>query len=58
MKPIETDIEKNLAAQRWQETLTALEDVRLGRVIDGDRVHTWLKSWGKANELNPPDTTF
>jgi hypothetical protein len=28
MKPIETDIEKNLAAQRWQETLAALPDFR------------------------------
>lgn len=45
---------RELEKQRWQETLEALEDIRMGRVVDGDKVHAWLKSWGTENELPPP----
>jgi predicted transcriptional regulator len=39
---------------RWQETLQAMESVAQGKVISGEAVHTWLRSWGDPNELPPP----
>jgi predicted transcriptional regulator len=39
---------------RWQETLKAMESVAQGRVVSGEAVHNWLRSWGTANELPPP----
>jgi predicted transcriptional regulator len=44
----------NLENRRSQETLDAIEDIRMGRVVDGDRVNIWLESWGTENELSPP----
>lgn len=46
---------RKLEQQRWEDTLEGLEDIRMGRVVDGDKVHAWLKSWGTENELPPPD---
>lgn len=40
--------------QCWQDTLEALEDIRMGRVVDGDKVHAWLESWGTDDELPTP----
>lgn len=31
-----------------------LEDVRAGRVVDGEEVMRWIESWGTADELPPP----
>ncbi len=42
------------SAQRWQETLSALESVRAGRVVAGDKVHAWLDSWGQVGEKTSP----
>lgn len=39
---------------RWQETLAAMESVAQGRMVSGDAVHAWLRSWGQADELPPP----
>jgi len=39
---------------RWKETLEAIDDVAAGRVVDGDAVHRWMRSWGTANELPIP----
>lgn len=39
---------------RWQETLKAMESVVQGRVVSGETVHDWLRSWGTDNELSPP----
>lgn len=39
---------------RWQETLQAIESVAQGKVVSGEAVHTWLKSWGSTDELPPP----
>lgn len=39
---------------RWQETLKAMESVAQGRVVSGEAVHDWLRSWGAASELSPP----
>lgn len=35
-------------AERWQETLAALESVKAGRLADGEEVGAWLTGWGKA----------
>jgi predicted transcriptional regulator len=45
---------RRLENQRWQDTLAGLEDIRMGRVIDGDKVHAWLESWGTDNESDAP----
>lgn len=45
---------RNLEEVRWQDTLEALEDIRMNRIVDGDKVHAWLDSWGTQNELEPP----
>jgi predicted transcriptional regulator len=42
---------RELEKQRWQDTLEALEDIRMGRVVDGNKVHAWLESWGTDEEL-------
>lgn len=39
---------------RWKETLSALASVQSGQVVDGDKVHAWLDSWGTDNELPVP----
>ena len=39
--------------KRWKDTLKALESVRDGKVVYGDRVHEWLESWGADNEPDP-----
>ena len=41
-------------AQRWSETLKALDSVRAGKLIDGDTVDKWIASWGTDKELPPP----
>lgn len=43
-----------LEKQRWQDTIEALEAIRMGRIVDGDNVHAWLESWGTEQELEPP----
>ncbi len=35
-------------AERWQETLAALESVKAGRLADGEEVDAWLSGWGKS----------
>lgn len=39
---------------RWQETLKAMESVAQGKVVSGEAVHTWLRSWGSSRELSAP----
>ena len=45
---------EELAARRWQDTLSALESVSKGRVVSESSVHTWLESWGSEGEQAPP----
>jgi predicted transcriptional regulator len=40
--------------QRWKETLVALASVQSGQVVESDKVHAWLDSWGTDNELPAP----
>ncbi len=42
-------------AERWQQTLVALESVAQGRVVKGEAVQAWLESWGSADELPMPE---
>lgn len=39
---------------RWQETLNAMDSVARGKVVSGESVHAWLRSWGSEGELPPP----
>ena len=34
-------------AERWQDTLTALESVKAGRLTEGEEMDAWLSTWGK-----------
>jgi len=45
---------QQLEQTRWQETLEAMDSVAQGKVVSGDAVHAWLRSWGSADELPPP----
>ncbi len=40
--------------QRWKDTLSAIASVQSGKVVEGDKVHAWLDSWGTNNELPAP----
>lgn len=35
-------------AERWQETLAALESVKAERLTQGEEVNAWLFGWSKA----------
>jgi predicted transcriptional regulator len=45
---------RQLTKKRWEETLEALEDIRMGRIVEGDKVHAWLESWGTDEEIEAP----
>jgi predicted transcriptional regulator len=51
-------INKCSEKQRWLDTLEALEDIHKGNIVDGDKVHTWLESWGTKHELLSPITSY
>ena len=40
--------------RRWQETVSALDSVKAGRIVDGDDIMNWLATWGKKAEKKPP----
>ena len=39
---------------RSKETLEAMESVAQGKIVSGEAVHAWLRSWGSVDELPPP----
>ena len=40
---------------RYLESIAiGLADAEAGRVVNHDEVKAWLQSWGKSNELDPP----
>ena len=47
--------DEELEQARWKETLEAMESVARGKVVSGEAVHAWLRSWGSAEELPPPE---
>ena len=42
------------ADKRLLETQEALEDLKAGRVVEGDEVMRWLESWGTDGEQAAP----
>lgn len=44
-----------LEDERWLETLPALESVKAGRSVPAAEVESWLGSWGKSDERQPPE---
>jgi len=42
--------------QRWQDNVEALKSASEGKLVGAERVHAWLESWGKDDELPPPKT--
>jgi predicted transcriptional regulator len=42
------------AEWRWRETLSAIDSVEAGRVVPGEEVHDWLRSWGTVKEKGVP----
>ncbi len=45
---------QSLEQEQWQQTLEAMESVARGRVVSGESVHAWMKSWGTDDELPAP----
>ena len=45
--PVDEEAEALAAAE-------GLADIAAGRVISGEAIKRWLRSWGTANELPPP----
>ena len=45
---------QSMEDSRWEDTLLALNSIRAGKTIDGDKVASWLESWGTDEELSPP----
>ena len=45
---------RSLEEKKWKDTLEAIESVKSGKIIDEAEVNTWLNSWGKEKELQPP----
>ena len=45
---------KAVEDKRWTETLSALESVKKGSVVEETEVMDWLKSWGYKDEKSPP----
>ena len=43
-----------LEEQRWQQTLPALASVKNGNGIAGEKVESWLASWGTPEEQSAP----
>ncbi len=47
-------VKDKVDSQKWLDTLEGLEDIKNGRVIDGEEVLAWIESWGTDKELEMP----
>ena len=47
-------VKDKIESQKWLDTLEGLEDIKNGRVIEGEKVLEWIESWGTDNELDMP----
>lgn len=49
-------IESYLEAQEWQlgEIHKSLSELDSGKIVDGEKVEAWLKTWGKKTEKAAP----
>jgi|TARA_R110000868_G_scaffold62900_9_gene189845 predicted transcriptional regulator len=45
---------QSMEDSRWEDTLEALNSIKSGNTIDGNKVTAWLESWGTKDELSPP----
>ena len=45
---------QSVEQQKWLETLEAIDSISKGDVVDGERIHDWLNSWGTNDELELP----
>lgn len=52
--PQECSARQDQEAQRWQQTLQALDSIQAGKVVDGAQVRRWLASWGREKEIDAP----
>lgn len=56
-RAVEEFIERErLDRERWKRTLEAVESAAKGNVLAAEPVHTWLRSWGSDDEIDPPGT--
>ena len=39
---------------RWVDTQQALSSVKSGNTLHAEAVRSWLESWGKVDETDPP----
>ena len=46
-----------LETQAWQleQIKAGIADLDVGRTVSGDKVLAWIRSWGTANEVPPPE---
>ena len=47
-------VKDNAESQKWIETLEGFDDIKNGRIVDGEEVLAWIESWGTENELDMP----
>ena len=45
---------EKLKVERDKQTQEALEEVVLGNIVDGEKVMSWLNSWGTEKEETTP----
>lgn len=45
---------QSMEDSRWEDTLQALDSVKSGKSINGDKVDEWLRSWGSKDEKVQP----
>ncbi|WP_223669709.1 hypothetical protein [Kangiella shandongensis] len=43
-----------MSNQQWQDTLTTLNSVQKGDLINESEFNDWLQSWGSKNEKKAP----
>ena len=48
---LEREEQKAIPYRETLETLEALEDVKAGRLVDGEEVLEWMESWGTDDEI-------
>lgn len=49
---------QSLDKKRWLETVEAMDSVKVGNVVEGDRVDAWLESWGTGHEYDEHNPTW
>ena len=47
-------LRQSLEESRWQDTLEALDSLKMGKSIDEEDVNAWLNTWGTGTRKSPP----